>query len=140
MGNVMSELTKTLLNIRSLRAFSRELTLEQLEEALDKLTIVVQERQEAEAEERAARAEQEAKLAAIADQIAKDGIDVADLIAALSGESKAKGAKSKRAPRPAKYKYVDANGQEKTWTGQGRTPSAIQQQLDAGKSLEDFAI
>lgn len=53
----MSELTKTLLNIRSLRAFSRELTLEQLEEALDKLTIVVQERQEAEAEERAARAE-----------------------------------------------------------------------------------
>ncbi|EGR1359521.1 transcriptional regulator, partial [Vibrio parahaemolyticus] len=26
----MSELTKTLLNIRSLRAFSRELTLEQL--------------------------------------------------------------------------------------------------------------
>lgn len=47
----MSELTKTLLNIRSLRAFSRELTLEQLEEALDKLTIVVQERQESEAEE-----------------------------------------------------------------------------------------
>ncbi|MEZ9652985.1 transcriptional regulator, partial [Vibrio lentus] len=58
----MSELTKTLLNIRSLRAFSRELTLEQLEEALDKLTIVVQERQESEAEERAAKAEQEAKL------------------------------------------------------------------------------
>ncbi len=28
----MSELTKTLLNIRSLRAFSRELTLEQLKE------------------------------------------------------------------------------------------------------------
>lgn len=41
----MSELTKTLLNIRSLRAFSRELTLEQLEEALDKLTTVVAERQ-----------------------------------------------------------------------------------------------
>jgi DNA-binding protein H-NS len=35
------ELTKTLLNIRSLRAYSRELTLEQLEEALDKLTTVV---------------------------------------------------------------------------------------------------
>lgn len=134
----MSELTKTLLNIRSLRAFSRELTLEQLEEALDKLTIVVQERQESEAEERAARAEQEAKLSAIAEQIAKDGIDVADLIAALSGEAKT--AKAKRAPRPAKYKYIDGNGDEKTWTGQGRTPLAIQEQLDAGKSLEEFAI
>ncbi|MGY3570093.1 H-NS histone family protein [Vibrio sp. SCSIO 43135] len=136
----MSDLSKTLLNIRSLRAFARELTLEQLEEALDKLTIVVQERQEAEAEERAAKAEQEAKLAAIADQIAKDGIDVEALISALSGETKAKGTKTKRAPRPAKYKYVDGEGNEKTWTGQGRTPSAIQAQLDAGKSLEDFAI
>ncbi|OLQ90887.1 transcriptional regulator [Vibrio ponticus] len=134
----MSELTKTLLNIRSLRAFSRELTLEQLEEALEKLTLVVTERKEVEEEERAAQAEQEAKLAAIAEQIAKDGIDVSALISALAGETKAK-AKSKRAPRPAKYKYLD-NGEEKTWTGQGRTPSAIQAELDAGKSLEDFLI
>ncbi|MEF1340344.1 H-NS family nucleoid-associated regulatory protein, partial [Vibrio rotiferianus] len=133
------ELTKTLLNIRSLRAFSRELTLEQLEEALDKLTIVVQERKEAEEADRAAQAEQEAKLAAIAEQIAQDGIDVNALISALSGETKTK-TKSKRAPRPAKYKYVDTTGEEKTWTGQGRTPSAIQEQLDAGKSLDDFLI
>ncbi|UUM29628.1 H-NS histone family protein [Vibrio japonicus] len=137
----MSELTKTLLNIRSLRAFSRELTLEQLEEALEKLTTVVVERQEAEEEERAARAEQEAKLAAIADQITKDGIDVDALISALAGDTKTKSkSKAKRAPRPAKYKYVDANGDEKTWTGQGRTPSSIQEQLDAGKSLDDFLI
>ncbi|GAA5645164.1 H-NS family nucleoid-associated regulatory protein [Vibrio proteolyticus] len=136
----MSELTKTLLNIRSLRAYARELTVEQLEEALDKLTIVVQERKEAEEAEMAAREEQEAKLAAIADQIAKDGIDVDALIHALAGENKKGKAKTKRAPRPPKYKYIDSNGEEKTWTGQGRTPSAIQEQLDAGKSLEDFAI
>jgi len=137
----MSELTKTLLNIRSLRAFARELTVEQLEEALDKLNTVVAERKEAEEAERAAAAEQEAKLAAIAEQISKDGIDVDALISALAGESKTKSkAKSKRAPRPPKYKYVDASGKEKTWTGQGRTPSAIQTQLDAGKSLDDFLI
>ncbi len=136
----MSEITKTLLNIRSLRAFSRELTLEQLEEALDKLTTVVEERREAEEEEKAALAEQEAKLAAIAEQIASDGIDVEALISALAGETKSKSkAKGKRAPRPAKYKYMD-NGVEKTWTGQGRTPSVIQKALDEGKSLEEFAI
>ncbi|MGR5237764.1 H-NS family histone-like protein [Vibrio alfacsensis] len=135
----MSELTKTLLNIRSLRAFSRELTLEQLEEALDKFTIVVEERKESEEADRAAQAEQEAKMAAIAEQIAKDGIDVEALISALAGETKTK-AKAKRAPRPAKYKYTDTNGEEKTWTGQGRTPSAIQEQLDAGKSLDEFLI
>lgn len=67
----MSELTKTLLNIRSLRAFSRELTLEQLEEALDKLSTVVAERKEAEEAELAAQAEQEAKLAEIAEKLLK---------------------------------------------------------------------
>lgn len=133
----MSELTKTLLNIRSLRAFSRELTLQQLEEALEKLTAVVEERREQEEQEQAQREAQEAKLAAIADQIAKDGIDVTALISALSGEPKSK---SKRAPRPAKYKYIDENGEEKTWTGQGRTPSVIQKALDEGKSLDDFLL
>ena len=135
----MSELTKTLLNIRSLRAFSRELTLEQLEEALEKLSLVVSERKETEEAELAERAEQGAKLAAIAEQITKDGIDINALISSLSGETKSK-AKAKRAPRPAKYKYVDTNGDEKTWTGQGRTPSAIQDILDSGKSLEEFLI
>jgi len=136
----MSEITKTLLNIRSLRAFSRDLTLEQLEEALDKLTTVVEERRESEEQEKAVIAEQEAKLAAIAEQIANDGIDVEALISALAGETKSKAkAKGKRAPRPAKYKYT-LNGVEKTWTGQGRTPSAIQKALDEGKSLEEFEI
>lgn len=134
----MSEITKTLLNIRSLRAFSRDLTLEQLEEALDKLTIVVEERRESEQQEQAALAEQEAKLAAIAEQIASEGIDIQALMSALAGETKSK-AKGKRAPRPAKYKYMD-NGVEKTWTGQGRTPSTIQKALDEGKSLEQFEI
>ncbi|WP_261817175.1 H-NS family histone-like protein [Vibrio gallicus] len=138
----MSELTKTLLNIRSLRAFGRELTLEQLEEALDKLTIVVEERREAEAEERAVREEKEKKLAEYAAQIREQGIDLEDLIAAMAGEgsTKTNKQKQKRAPRPAKYKYVNEQGEEKTWTGQGRTPSAIQTQLEAGAQLEDFLI
>ena len=49
-------------------------------------------------------------------------------------------ARAKRAPRPAKYQFIDENGEHKTWTGQGRTPRPIQQALDAGKSLADFEI
>ncbi|MDN3609686.1 H-NS family nucleoid-associated regulatory protein [Vibrio ostreicida] len=135
----MSELTKTLLNIRSLRAFARELTFEQLEEALDKLSVVVAERKEAADAEREAMAAQEAKLADIADQIKQLGLDKDMVISALAGEASGK-QKSKRAPRPAKYKYIDGSGDEKTWTGQGRTPSAIQEQIDSGKSLNDFLI
>ena len=65
----MSELTKTLLNIRSLRAFARELTFDQLEEALEKLTIVVEERRSAAEEEKAALVEREPKLAEYAQMI-----------------------------------------------------------------------
>lgn len=136
----MPEMLKTLLNIRSLRAYSRKLTLEQLEEALDKLTTVVIERQESEEAERTALAERNEKLEEIATQIAQDGIDVEALIEALTGQPKSKTKGTKRPPRPAKYCYVDGNGKEKTWTGQGRTPAAIQTQLDAGKSLDDFLI
>lgn len=133
----MTEMIKTLLNIRSLRAFSRDLTLEQLEEALDKLTTVYLERQESEEEAQKARAEQEERIAQIAKQISQEGLDVEALMARLSGNPTTK---TKRQPRPAKYRYTDGQGLEKTWTGQGRTPSAIQEQLDAGMSLDDFLI
>ncbi len=133
----MTELTKTLLNIRSLRAFARELSFEQLEEALEKLTTVVEERREADELEQLEREEKEEKMAAIAKQITQQGIDIEELVRALANETKPK---AKRTPRPAKYKYIDTNGKEKTWTGQGRTPTPIQVLLDDGKLLDDFLI
>ncbi|EGU30964.1 DNA-binding protein H-NS [Vibrio ichthyoenteri ATCC 700023] len=129
----MSDLASILLNIRSLRAFSRELTLEQLQDALAKLTKVTDERQTEELELMAEREEKEAKLKEIADSLKKDGIVLNDLIAAL--EKQPSKAKTKRAPRPAKYRYTDEKGNEKTWTGQGRTPSAL-----VDKNLDDFLI
>ncbi|WP_234498124.1 H-NS family nucleoid-associated regulatory protein [Vibrio maritimus] len=130
----MSDITKILLNIRSLRAFSRDLTLKQLEDALEKMTTVVGElRQIAEQEAKAIR---NAQLSSIAARISREGIDVDELITALSRNER----KAKRTPRPPKYKYTDLNGNEKTWTGQGRTPSPIQEYLDEGGALEDFLI
>ncbi|EJG1441739.1 H-NS histone family protein, partial [Vibrio parahaemolyticus] len=124
----MSKLEKTLLNIRSLRALLRELTNAELEEAYSKFKTVVEERR---LEEEAIRAEQikkEEKLADIARQIKEQGLDVYELLSALSSTTPKK--KGKRKPRPAKYKYIDTNGVEKTWTGQGRTPLVIQKALD----------
>ncbi|EGQ8244406.1 H-NS family nucleoid-associated regulatory protein [Vibrio parahaemolyticus] len=134
----MSKLEKTLLNIRSLRALLRELTNAELEEAYSKFKTVVEERR---LEEEAIRAEQikkEEKLADIARQIKEQGLDVYELLSALSSTTPKK--KGKRKPRPAKYKYIDTNGVEKTWTGQGRTPLVIQKALDEGKKLLDFAL
>ncbi len=134
----MNVLEKILFNTRSLRVFSRDLTLDQLEEAHSKLTTIVEERREEEEALRAEQAEKEAKLATIAKQIKEQGIDVNELVSALS--SKKVKSKGKRQARSAKYKYVDDNGVEKTWTGQGRTPSVIQKALDGGKTLDYFAL
>lgn len=82
----MNELEKILFNIRSLRVFSRDLTLDQLEEARSKLTTIVEERREEEEALRAEQAEKEAKLATIAKQIKEQGIDVNELVSALSSK------------------------------------------------------
>lgn len=65
-----------------------------------------------------------------------DGIDPAD----LAGSDLPRRRKATRDPRPAKYRYTDKDGTEKTWTGQGRPPLALAQALASGKKIEDFLI
>ena len=127
----MSDAFKVLNNIRTLRAQARELPLSDLEEILEKLTVVVTERrEEVEAEEA------QEKLSKYREMLLADGIDPNELLGALETGKK----RAKRAPRPAKYSYTDENGEVKSWTGQGRTPAAIKKALDSGKSLDDFLI
>ncbi|MEE7535757.1 H-NS histone family protein [Klebsiella huaxiensis] len=134
----MSEALKALNNIRTLRAHARETDLATLEEMLEKLSSIVEDRREEESAVRKEQEERRAKLEAFRQKLLEDGIDPAELLAAV-GSSQPK-AKSTRAPRPTKYKYTDENGHEQTWTGQGRTPKAIAAAIEAGKNLDDFAI
>ncbi|HIF9325757.1 TPA: H-NS family nucleoid-associated regulatory protein [Photobacterium damselae] len=127
----MSDAFAILLNLRSLRAQSRELTLEQLQEGLEKLTQVTNERVQEEEQLRAENKEKEEKLAMYREMLIADGIDPEELLNNL--ESKL--ATKKRPSRPAKYRYTDENGEEKTWTGQGRTPKFLQD-----KNLDDYLI
>lgn len=132
----MSETLKSLNNIRTLRAQARELPLSILEEMLEKLTIVVGERRDEDEANADAIRERAEKIEKYRAMLVEDGIDPDELLSAQFAEKPRK----TRPERPAKYKYQDENGQEKTWTGQGRTPRHIKEQLDAGKSLDDFLI
>ena len=134
----MSEALKALNNIRTLRAHARETDLATLEEMLEKLTAIVEDRREEESAIRKEQEQRQAKLEAFRQKLLEDGIDPAELLLVV-GSTKPK-TKSTRTPRPAKYKYTDDNGNEQTWTGQGRTPKAIATAIEAGKTLEDFAI
>ena len=133
----MTDFLKTILNIRSLRAAARDLTMEQLEEALSKLTAVVEERRESEAEERAKAQEKERKLKEYAEMLAADGIDINELAGVVEPAKKTTAPRSKR---PAKYAYTDDNGEYKTWTGQGRQPAVIKKAIENGGTLEQFLI
>ena len=136
----MSEALKILNNIRTLRAQARECTLETLEEMLEKLEVVVNERREEESHAQAEIEERTRKLQQYREMLIADGIDPNELLATLGATSKTT-TKAKRAARPAKYKYVDENGETKTWTGQGRTPAVIKKAIEEqGKKLEDFTL
>ena len=133
----MSEFLKVLLNIRSLRAAMRELSLEQVKEAHEKIESIYLERLEQAEKEQAANAEHQQKLAEFQAMLAQAGIDPTELVGCAPAAATT--AKAKRAPRPPKYRYVE-NGVEKTWTGQGRTPKFLAEQLEQGRQLDDFLI
>lgn len=133
----MSEFLKVLLNIRSLRAALRELSLDQLKEAHEKIEAIYLERLEQAEKEQAANAEHQQKLAEFQAMLAQAGIDPTELVGSTPAAAAA--TKTKRAPRPPKYRYVE-HGVEHTWTGQGRTPKYLAQQLEQGHQLDEFLI
>ncbi|MGN5161198.1 H-NS family histone-like protein [Aeromonas dhakensis] len=135
----MNDFLKILMNIRSLRAALRELSFEQLVEAKDKFDEIYADREQQENKIKAESAERLQKLAEFTELLKEAGIDPSELVGTAT-TAKAEGTvKSKRAPRPAKYRYTE-DGQEKTWTGQGRMPKAIAEAVTAGKALDDFLI
>ncbi|MCW2473781.1 MULTISPECIES: histone-like nucleoid-structuring protein H-NS [Symbiopectobacterium] len=135
----MSEALKVLNNIRTLRAQARECSLDTLEEMLEKLEVVVNERRDEDNQAQAEIEERTRKLQQYRDMLIADGIDPNELLQSL-GAAKTPG-KSKRAARPAKYQYTDENGEARTWTGQGRTPAVIKKAIEEqGKSLDDFLL
>ncbi|MGU5695484.1 H-NS histone family protein, partial [Aeromonas veronii] len=80
------------------------------------------------------------RYAEFTEMLKEAGIDPSELVG-TAAPAKADGSanKAKRAPRPAKYKYNE-DGQEKTWTGQGRMPKAIAEAVASGRALEEFLI
>ena len=134
----MNELTKGLTNLRSLRAAVRDLTLEQAESSLLKLQAAVEEKRAQAAEIEQAEQERRARIAKYKELIKQEGITAEELTAIIGIAPSS--IRKKREPRPAKYKYTDETGQERTWTGKCRTTRLIKKALYKGASLSSFEI
>ncbi|CAJ1794989.1 H-NS family nucleoid-associated regulatory protein [Aeromonas veronii] len=135
----MNDFLKILMNIRSLRAALRELSFEQLVEIREKFEEIFAEREQQESKLREESAERLQKLAEFTELLKQAGIDPSELVGTAAPAKSEGSTKAKRAPRPAKYRYTE-DGQEKTWTGQGRMPKAISEAVASGRALEEFLI
>lgn len=137
----MSEFLKVLLNVRSLRAALKELSVDQIDDALQKITQIYDERKDEDDRLKRAEAERLAKLKEYRDLLEADGIKPQELVSflGLSETANTPSNKKVRAQRPAKYRYSDGL-ETKEWTGQGRMPKVIAEAISQGKSLEDFLI
>ncbi|EOZ6093524.1 H-NS family nucleoid-associated regulatory protein, partial [Escherichia coli] len=102
------------------------------------LNVIVDERRQEESSKAAELQARQEKLDALRKLMEEDGINPEELLGSFQAKSTA--TKKSRGPRPAKYSFTDENGETKTWTGQGRTPKALAEQIAAGKSLDDFLI
>lgn len=126
----------SLLNLRKLRALSREtIPLEQLQNALKNLTQIVNERIAEDEKEKATTKQREEKIEIYRQMLLSDGLSIEDILSIQD-----KSPTPPRVMRPAKYKYLNDNGDEKTWTGQGRMPKVLKTAVDNGAHLNDFLI
>lgn len=121
-------------NIRTLRVLLREeISTQDLEDFKDKILLVLEEKKEEEKMIAEQQRQQQEKLEEVKQILEQKGLTTEDLSAFLNiTEVKEKKERKKAEP---KYKFLDAQGNEKFWTGQGRTPRELQ-----GKNLEDFLI
>jgi DNA-binding protein H-NS len=117
---------KILSNVRTLRVLAREVDIEKLESLAEKLNAVISERKQ---EIALLQTEEKERLERI--EKYKEILKKEESLLGIKRKSK----RRKSAPRPAKYKFTDAQGNEKTWTGQGRTPKEL-----VGKDLNEYLI
>ena len=140
-----NELLKILCSVRSLRVAMRDLPMETQEKIQDNVLMVVSDNQTAfqiqEEERKRKEQERQAAIEKVNELLAQNGMTFNDLlpvVGAAASDSPAK-TKQKRQPRDPKYRWVQ-DGEEKTWTGQGKTPKFLAEKLAAGRSLDEFLI
>lgn len=138
----MSNYPGDLSSIRALRAMFRDTPVAEIEEIIEKMTVVLGEiRDEQKIHQEAIRIRAE-KIARYREMMLHDGIDPGELLDnVISGQlPKPIRPKRQRKPVPPKYSYRESDGTPKLWSGRGRMPLIIKNAVEQGKNIEEFLI
>lgn len=134
----MHEWIHLLQDSRKLIEYSRQISLEILEDILQKFSVIVEERRD---ENVAIQGEHQQKIEHYRQLLLADNIDPSEIIQnPTSLNHLDSNIPTKKAPRPPRYEYYTPEGELRRWTGQGRTPIIIQRGIDQGRTLESFLI
>jgi len=127
----MNTIQQALSSKRTLKKFLSECDFVFLNTLSEQIAASLTERKaEHEAQEQQKK-EREAKRLELMELIKAEGFSPEEFASA--------NATPKAAKRKPKYQYIE-DGVTKYWSGVGRVPVVIQQELDTGKSLESFLI
>lgn len=129
----MSEALKSLNNIRTLRAQGRELPLEVLEEILEKLNVIVDERRQEESSKAAELQARQEKLDALRKLMEEDGINLEELLGSFQAKSTA--TKKSRGPRPPNTHLLMKMAKQKRGLDRAVPPKLWQNKLQPVKVL-----
>ena len=134
----MSEFSDILLHARRLQGATKDLSLDELFDAQEKLALIIEKRKELQAQYELENQAKIAQIEAIKKQMLEAGLDISDFDRSLASD-KPKRTRKRGAKRPIKY-AITVNSDTTSWTGIGRMPVVFTQALASGKSLEDFAV
>ncbi|CAO94876.1 H-NS family histone-like protein [Erwinia tasmaniensis] len=130
--------TAVLSNIRSLRAYAREVDFEFLRDAVEKIHSVLAEREDEYKEEQRRKQDEVENLEKVKKYMVELGLDPALLTP--SSVSPKRSGKNYRPVVPPKYRIKDTDGNTHEWSGRGKPPAAFKAALDAGRNKDDLLI
>lgn len=128
-----------LTNGRLLKSAVADLTSSEIQDIIQKLQKIHDEKKIDEELSEKVRKERQEALNAIKAIMAQKNISANDL--SMLAESAESEKQIRRRVVPPKYKFTDENGNVLTWTGQGRTPLSFRECIKReGKSMDDYLI
>ncbi len=125
---------KDLKNSRMLSNALHDASPEEIQDIIDKLTVIKEETVARLAKQASINEERRIKLGAMANELKENNISIEDLMGYL-------GVNVKKRKLKIRYRYVGVDGLTYEWSGQGRTPRAMQQLIERdGTTKEDYLI
>ncbi|MBD1559787.1 H-NS histone family protein [Vibrio sp. S9_S30] len=121
---------------RRMRKYLRDRTSGEVQQMIDKLTKLKQEKVEQEEAIEAQLEEKRRNVIALRELMAEQGLTEAD----LADPDFVDESTTAKKPRKAKYLYIDANGDRHEWTGKGRAPAIFNDLMKSGVNLDEECL